>query len=604
MPDRQRERPSWHVLVRWRLHYDGPPAGFPVASVPVSERVLGWLAVATVISTLCCRLGYLPLLSPDEGRNAEIAREMKESGAWLVPTYDGAARLDKPAFFFKAVALSLAVFGNTEAAARLPSAAAGVGLTLLVFAFCRRVHGTRCGLLAVIVIATTPLFVANARTVVLDMMLALFVCGAIFAGYLAELKEGPARRNWYLAGAALGGLATLVKGPVGFLIPALVLLVFNRLEGRVGAWRRLLSPWNILVVLGVALPWFIALCVRHPDFLQYGLVEESFKRFTSSKRFGRSEPFYFYVPIVAVMFLPWSLLLPEAIWMTWKERWPKHSADRLCLVWAVVVVVFFSISQSKLPGYILSVTVAGGILVARVLESALTTPEGRAGGLVRRATAALAGLCLVVAAVAALAGVPHMQALAKPLRISVDEAGGLYRAAVPVMVGLGCFAGLGVFAFRRRGVPLCFLCLALFPQVFGHTSFGVFSGIFEARSARRLADKCAALPATTELACLECFPNGLSFYLGRTLTVFSRNCRELSSNYIVYSIGKSGKWPEKVIPLSELDGWLKSREGPVCLIAPSGRRERLAAIAEAGGAKVEALSAAYLAVKLGPRQSH
>ncbi len=528
---------------------------------------------------------------------------MKESGAWLVPTYNGAARLDKPAFFFKAVAISLAIFGNTEAAARLPSAAAGVGLTLLAFAFCRRAYGTRCGLLAVIVVATTPLFVANARTVILDMMLALFVCGAIFAGYLAELKEGTARRNWYLAGAALSGLATLVKGPVGFLIPALVLLVFNRLEGRVGAWRRLLSPLNILVALGVTLPWFVTLCVRHPDFLQYGLVEESFRRFTSAKHFGRSEPFYFYVPIVAATFLPWSLVLPEAIWMTWKERWPKHSADRLCLVWAVVVVVFFSISQSKLPGYILSVTVACGILVARVLESALTTPEGWAGGLVRRATAALAGLCLVVAAVAALAGVSQMQALAKPLRISVEEAGGLYRAAVPMMGGLGIFAGLGAIAFRRRSVPLCFLCLALFPQVLGHTSFGVFSGIFEAKSARRLAGKCATLPAKTELACLECFPNGLSFYLGRTLTVFSRNCGELSSNYIVYSIGKSGKWPEKVIPLSELDGWLKSREGPVWLIAPSGRRERLAAIAEAGGAKVEALSAAYLEVKLGPRQS-
>ena len=239
---------------------------------------------------------------------------MKESGAWLVPTYNGAVYLDKPAFFFKAVAVSLWLFGDTETAARIPSAVAGVGLTLLVFAFCRRVYGTRCGLLAVIVVATTPLFVINARTVIFDMMLALFVCAAIFAGYLAEQNEGAARRNWYLAGAALSGLATLVKGPIGFLIPALVLLVFNRLDGRVGAWKRLLSPLNMLVVLGVTLPWFVGLCVRHPDFLHYGLVEESFKRFTSAKRFNRGEPFYFYVPIVAAMFLPWSLLLPEAIW--------------------------------------------------------------------------------------------------------------------------------------------------------------------------------------------------------------------------------------------------------------------------------------------------
>lgn len=570
----------------------------------MSQRALCWLAVATVISTLCCRLGYLPLLSPDEGRNAEVAREMKESGAWLVPTYDGAVRLDKPAFFFKVVALSLAAFGNTETAARLPSAAAGVGLTLLVFAFCRRVHGTRCAWLAVIVVATMPLFVANARTVVVDMMLALFVCGAIFAGYLAELQEGAARRNWHLAGAALGGMATLVKGPVGFLIPALVLLVFHRLEGRGGAWKRMLSPLNILVFLAVTLPWFVALCVRHPDFLQYGMVEESFKRFTSARRFSRAEPFYFYVPIVAATFLPWSLLLPEAIWKAWQERGPKNRADRLCLVWAVVVVVFFSISQSKLPGYILSVTVACGILAARVLESALAAPDRWAGGLMRRATAALAGLCLIVAVVAASAGVSGMQALARPLRITPDEAGGLYYAAIPVMIGLGVFAGFGVLAFRRRSIRLCFLCLALFPPVFGHTSFHVFSHIFEAKSARLLADKCAALPATTELACLQCFPNGLSFYLGRTLTVFSSDGSELASNYIVYSISKSGQWPEKVVPLSKMNGWLKSREGPVCLIAASAWRRVLAAIAEVDGAKVEELSDGYVAVKLASRQDH
>src|SRR5215468_5196405 len=177
----------------------------------VHERALGWLAVVIAIATLFCRLGFLPLLAPDEGRNAEVAREMKDSGAWLIPTYNGADYLDKPAFFFKAVALSLAMFGNTETAARIPSAVAGVGLVLLIFAFCRKVHGTRCALLAAIVVATTPLYVANARTVIFDMMLALFVCGAIFAGYLAELSEGKARRNWYLVGAVSSGVATLVK---------------------------------------------------------------------------------------------------------------------------------------------------------------------------------------------------------------------------------------------------------------------------------------------------------------------------------------------------------------------------------------------------------
>ena len=527
---------------------------------------------------------------------------MKESGAWLVPTYNGATYLDKPAFFFKAVALSLAAFGDTEAAARIPSAAAGVGLTLLVFGFCRRVYGTRCGLLAVIVVAATPLFVAYARTVIFDMMLALFVCGAVFAGFLAEQNEGTVRRNWYLAGAALSGLATLVKGPVGFLIPALVLVVFNRLDGRVGAWKRLLSPVNILVVLGITLPWFVGLCVRRPDFLHYGLVEESFKRFTSAKRFDRSEPFFFYLPIIAVMFVPWSFLLPEAMWATWKERWLRNSADRLCLVWAVVVVAFFSISQSKLPHYILTVAVACGILVARVLDSALAMPEGRAALLVRRATMAGACLSLILVLIVALAGGAQTQKLAAVLRMPADEAGGLCRAAVPVMVVVMVFAGFGAFAFYRRSVPLCILCMTLFPQVFGHALFPVGSMIFEANSARRLAQNCALLPPTTELACLECFPIGLPFYLGRMPTLLSRDCSELTSNYVLYGIRTTGKWPKEAVPLSDLDHWLKSRPGPVCLIAPATHRWELAPIARAAGAEIEVLTRDYLAVKLYPRE--
>ena len=176
-------------------------------------------ALAVVWLALFFRLGALPLLQPDEGRNAEVAREMKESGAWLSPSYNGIAYLDKPAFYFKAVALSLTAFGDNETAARLPSAIFGLALLALAYGFCRRVHGTRCAIMAVIVIATMPLYVVNSRTVIFDIALAFFVSAAIFAGYRAEECEGRSRRNWYLLGALAAGLATLVKGPVGFLIP-------------------------------------------------------------------------------------------------------------------------------------------------------------------------------------------------------------------------------------------------------------------------------------------------------------------------------------------------------------------------------------------------
>ena len=289
---------------------------------------------------------------------------MAASGAWLSPSYNGIAYLDKPAFYFKTVALSLALFGDNETAARLPSALFGLALLGLVYGFCRHVHGRRCAVLAVIIIATMPLYIINARTVIFDIALACFVAAAIFAGYLAEMRAGTARRNWHLAGALAAGLATLVKGPVGFLIPGLVLLVFYRVSGQSGAWRRFFAPLNLLVFFGVTLPWFVGLSLQHPDFPHYGIIEESFHRFTTVQ-FHRTQPFYFYGVIIALLFLPWSFILPGAALAAWKQQWFKSPADRLCLVWTVVVVIFFSLSKSKMPGYILSATVACGILVAR-----------------------------------------------------------------------------------------------------------------------------------------------------------------------------------------------------------------------------------------------
>lgn len=556
------------------------------------------MALAVAWITLCFRLGYLPLLSPDEGRNAEVGREMKLSGAWLVPTYNGVDYLDKPVFYFKAVACSLGLFGDNPTAARLPSAVFGLALVALTFGFVRKIHGARCGLLAAIVVTTTPLYVMNARTVIFDMTLAFFVCGAIFAGYLAEETEGSTRRNWYLLGAASAGLATLVKGPIGFLIPILVLLVFNRIEGRRGVWKRLFAPLNLVIFFAVTLPWFVGLCLAHSDFLYYGLVEESFHRFVTAKTFHRSEPFYFYLLIIAVTFLPWSLLLPEAAAATWKERWAQqHRADRLAMVWSLVVVVFFSISQSKLPGYILSVTVASAMLVARLFDVALAAPAGRPARLVGRATVGFAVLCLALAT-AAFVIMPHTASLAKPLRIPAADAGQLGRVILPLALALAGFGVFGLVARWRRSVLVCFLCLALFIPVSANLGMGVIRVIFEAKSGRQLAGQLSSVPAGTEIVCLQCYPNGLAFYLGRTATLVSRDGGELTSNYVLYALAKNPHWPKQIVPLADFDRWLALQKEPVYLIARQGDRSKLESLAAAGRTSVQPLADGYFGVQL------
>jgi 4-amino-4-deoxy-L-arabinose transferase-like glycosyltransferase len=377
-----------------------------------------------------------------------------------------------------------------------------------------------------------------------------------------------------------------------------VLLVFNRIEGRRGAWRRLLSPLNLLVFFGLTLPWFVGLCLAHRDFLQYGLVEESFHRFTTAKTFQRSAPFYFYLLIIAGMFFPWSLLLPEAGLATWRERWARsHRADRLCLIWSVVVVLFFSVSQSKLPGYILSVAVACGILVARLFALALADRGGRPARLAGRATLAFA-IVSMLAALAVAMSMSQMNLLAAPLRIPVADAERLGRAALPLVVALAVFGVFGLVAYSRRSVRLCFLCLALFIPLGANAGMNVIGVIFNAKSGRQIADRIATLPAGTELACLQCFPNGVPFYLRRTATLISRDGGELTSNYIIYSLKKNPLWPKQIVPLGDFDAWLGSQKNPVYLIVRRSNRDRLETVAAGRGATVQPLAADYWGAQL------
>ncbi len=452
--------------------------------------------------------------------------------------------------------------------------------------------------MAVIIIATMPLYVVLSRTVIFDIALALFVSAAIFAGYRAEVCEGRSRRNWYLLGALAAGLATLVKGPVGFLIPSLVLFVFHLVEGRRGVWKRFFAPLNLLAFFGVTLPWFIGLSLQHPDFPYYGLIEESFHRFTTTA-FHRSQPFYFYAIIVAGLFLPWSFILPEAGVAAWKNKKSMSSADRLCLVWAIVVVVFFSLSKSKLPGYILTVTVACGILTARFFERALTNPDGKAARIIRRAAITLAVLCLLVA-IAAIVLAPRMASLAKPLGLPVETADDLGRQFLMPIVLLAVFAGLGLLARFRRDVRCCFLVFAIFPLLLFTLNFGVIETVFNFKSARELSRKIPSLPPETRLAFLECFPSGLPFYLNRTATLFTRNGSEItsSSNYILFRLKNDPMWPTNLVPLTNFDGWISRRDAPVYLVAREKSRSRLEAISGIQTNDIQPLTPSYIGVLL------
>ncbi len=542
-------------------------------------------------------LGDFPLLSPDEGRNAEVAREMKVSGAWLVPTYDGATYLDKPAFFFKSVALSLAALGDTEFAARLPSALSGFGILLMLFAFCRRAYSEKTASLAVLIVASTPLFMAFSRIVIFDMMLALFVCAAIFSAYLAEEHEGKGRRNWYLLAALAAGLATLVKGPVGFLVPLLVMSAFHLASGSRPAIKRFFKPAHIAVFLAVVLPWFVGLSLACPDFPYYGIMKESIARFTTTE-FRRTQPIYYYALIIAGCFFSWSVMLPESMRAAIRERARLSRPDQLFAVWAIVVVVFFSLSQSKLPGYILTGVIALGILIARVFAEAIAAKNPTAQRLVMRACLGL-GLAACLLAAPLLLLTFASDTIAKP-RWLTPETLKQFGPLFPVFaLSLGTTATLAVIAYGLKNIRVALVAFLSFPVLLLTANFELIPRHASIKSAHTLLEQLPEnLPADSEFACIRCMPHGLPFYLGKPVTVFTEEGNELTSNYVLFSLKSGNPWPEHLVPYAQLQSYLTSHTQPIFLMARSDRRTELEAIAQPQGARIIRLANDYIGTLL------
>lgn len=543
------------------------------------------------------RLGGWPLIAPDEGRNAEVAREMSQSHSWLVPTYDGLTYLDKPAFYFKTIALSFSLFGESEGIARLSSALFGFSLLVMVFLFCQRMYDQRTATLAILVIATTPLFMAFSRIVIFDMSLAFFVCASILACFLAEESSEKHRAAWYLAAAAAAGIATLIKGPVGFIVPTLVMVIFNAVEGRLTVMKRAFAVRNWVVFFAIVLPWFIGLSLLRPDFPYYGIMRESVARFTTTE-FHRTAPFYYYAPIIAGTFFAWSLLLPESIVAAWRGRKGWSRTDRLFIVWAVVVVIFFSISQSKLPGYILTAIVALGVLTARMFALALNKSTGRAARIVWHGTIPLLVLSMVLACLLGMI-VSNPEILISRFPRKQDLVELFMPTILPMALSFALVALLSVIALWTRNTKLVFVAFISFPLLLITVNYDLLVVYAESRSSRELAERISStLEPTTELVCLECLPNGLPFYLKRFVTVITRNGSELTSNYVIFTLNSAKPWPQGVVPIEQYQQWLIARTHPIYLIAEKNHLAQLEDIAQKQGAEVVDLSSKYSAVLL------
>lgn len=462
------------------------PAG-PGESDSGRAWALAWLLPAAAALFLS-GLGDYALWDPEEGRHAEIARRLGDGGRWLVPQLYGTPYYDKPTGFYWLLRATFATLGTTELAARLPSALATLGTLVLLHRFARRHFGGRTAITGAVIYATMPLVVMLGRYCNLDAVLAFFVTWATLR--FLDWIPGPRTRAPWSAYLAMA-LGTLVKGPVALLLPCSTALLVALRRG--GAWRalRAAAPIGGLLLVGLLVgPWLAGTAVDEPPYLQTFFLEHNLQRFLSSEFEHVRDPTYF-VRILPVLLLPWSLLLPAALGPGREHAGAKMRGD--LLIWAAVVIGFFSIGRAKLASYVLPAMPPLALWLGARLTEPAPEREARIRGALR------------LWAYALLAVPPGLYGWARFDHPELVPASAWSLVVIPI-------AGAALYAARtapeRLAVPVLALGNALLFGVFYNAAAPAVSSV---ASDRALARAAAARPDLAA-AGFRIQPASFSFY--------------------------------------------------------------------------------------------
>ena len=339
--------------------------------LPFSRLTCAVLLLA-IIGLWLANIGHRVLQHPDEGRYAEIAREMAVTGDWVTPRLDGLKYFEKPPLQYWITAATFRVFGAHEWTARLWPVIAGMVAALAIAWAGVRLGGPLLGLAAGLALAGTLWQVALSQILTLDAMLsALLAVGfaAFVVAQRAEATFASRRAAMWLTWAAMAG-ATLTKGLIGVVIPGAVLVLYALINRDFKVWRRLHLASGIGLYLFLTAPWFVLVGAANPEFFDFFFIHEHFQRFLTNTH-RRNGSLLYFVPLLAAGLLPWLTLLLFGVRRAWQEGVPNalgFSWQRFALVWAAFVFVFFSVSGSKLPSYILPMfpplaLIAGWLLV-------------------------------------------------------------------------------------------------------------------------------------------------------------------------------------------------------------------------------------------------
>ncbi len=491
-----------------------------------------------------------PLLDPDEGRNAEVAREMAATNDYLLPRLDALPYLDKPMLFFAVEAAVMEVLGPTVLAARLPPLVFTLATIGVVAWFARRRGGSRAAWTAAVAAGVSPLTLGFARTVIFDSALTFFVVVALVAFYEAIDLGQRTTDNGQRGGAAGAGagswqwsmlawsaiaLAVLTKGPIGLALPLMIAIPY-------AVWRRagrvLWAPAGPLLCAALLLPWLMAMSRRVPDFLSYALGTETLVRLTTPD-LGRTGPWWYFLPTILAGALPWSVVglagLAKGRWRDADRKIEPYVAFLLC--WIVVPLVFFSLSQSKRPQYILPLVPAIALLVAHLWQD-----DGPPAG-ARWAAGILIAAGLMIGAAPGV--LPRLLPLSTGIRDVIPT-------TAAALGGVTVVCGAVTLVLRRRDAVL--VSLAVPVATIPIAGAELMRQIGRERSSAELAAAIArVLPPEADVVAVRAFPLSLPFYLRQPVLLATAAGVELTSNYLVRDLERWRLLPGS--PLRSEDWW-------------------------------------------------
>jgi 4-amino-4-deoxy-L-arabinose transferase-like glycosyltransferase len=519
-----------------------------------------WLLVAAVflVSAWCATLGTRKLLNPDEARYAEIPREMIATGDWLTPRLNDLKYFEKPPLQYWATAIAYKILGTNEFTARLWCGLTGLAGIFVAAWMGARLYGRDAGIVAAAVLASSLLYFVLGHLNTLDMGLAFFLQLAIAGFLLAQHSpaKSSAERNFMLLAWGATALAVLSKGIVAMALPVLTLFAYTAVEREYSAWRRLHIVPGLAVFLAIAAPWFVFVSLENPEFARFFFLHEHFQRFFTDIA-DRVEPWWYFIPLLLLGSLPWTSFAAVAVVNGWRRdrpaELPGFRSRRFLILWIMVTMLFFSVSHSKLPPYIVPLFPAIALLVGDYVgRSAPAT--------VKRHLAGIIIFWFIAFAYVAFGPLPTRDDTPPELIAEV------FRWATAgfalALLGAGC-AWLLAKRARVRDAVICAGAGALLATSALLLDFKVLRRL---RSGYDLSQLVAAVhdPAKPFYS-IKAYDHSLSFYLGRAQTIV---------DYKGELIFGQQQEPAKALPdlATFLTAWQRDPSGSLAVMTPDAYR--------------------------------